>query len=303
MNLVIIAAVAVVVSSLAVYIDRRLQARKGDTPAIEETPKPKVSETEEAPPKKNRWEAVTNWRNRLTMTNGRKELGGQFQAWVTSHVGDEQLRDWIAGLSPEASKALMEELSDFCNNLGFELRWLFDDTLQQDPEIDREAQSVVIAYCTACWHAAKSHDDFELFKMVQQVTEQPFVRKHQALSRRLFAELVKRDVAPPIPAELFVADEKERQEHMARAITQAVKNDRKTFKLLLKEAMAADSHQGEPAGHTSTTSAVESEPAQSENILTRITRKKVKPEAPPASSSTSDILNGPSQPAPEASAS
>ncbi|NJP04565.1 MAG: hypothetical protein HC837_02490 [Chloroflexaceae bacterium] len=311
MNLIIIAVVAVLASTLAIFIDRRNQGKKKELPvtaeeqATTETTDATVEETEASSGKSGPLGRISSWSQRVTK-GSKTLLAEQFQSWAGTNIDDVQLKNWLTELSPKANKALTEQLNDFCANLGFELSWLLDDTLEKDPEIEREARQVVIAYCTACWHAAQSYNDFELFKTMQEIEKQAFTREHKSLSRRLFTELVKRDMAASVPAELFVASEKERQEHMANAIRQAAETDREAFKAVLKEVMLTEgevettdpiSTNGQSPAATESTSEAESK----KTILPRMGRKKPKadessePESPaPTTPDTTQFAPDPS---------
>jgi hypothetical protein len=223
---VTLAVAAVIGATIAIFVDRGIQARK----------KAAQAETvQEQSQKGHLLQPVFNLRNRLIGKN--HEQAKKFQAWVDAHIDDIELKAWLTGLSPQAASALSEQLADFCVNLGFELNWLLDDNLSQDPEIEQEALAVVTAYCRACWHAAQSYTDFELFKLLQDMKQAPFARKHRDLGRNLFGELVKREMAASVPPELFLASEKERQEHMTRAIQQAAEANRDRFKAVLKDVL------------------------------------------------------------------
>lgn len=239
---VTIAIAAVIGATIAIFVDRNMQAKKklektvGTPESNEEAAQTEAGKDQSQPGRLQNY--VSSVRNRLP--GGKKyETAKQFQAFADATFEDTQLKAWLTGLSPEAANALVEQLADFCYNLGFELQWLLDDTMNHDPEIKQEAITVVTAYCRACWNAAQSYSDFELFKLLKEIEQAPFARKHQDLGRRLFAELVRRDMAASVPTELFLASEKERQEHMARAIQQAAESNRDAFKTVLKDVMAA----------------------------------------------------------------
>lgn len=249
MNLVIVAVVAIIASTIAVFVDRQLQLsktrRKDDTREQDSVAEQTDAEAgDEEPIQQDFWSRFTNWRQRVT--NSKQQRAEQFQAWAGVNVADPAIAHWIGDLSPEAIKALTTQLDDFCASLGFELDWLLDDTLAQDPEVATATTAVVQSYCTACWHAAQNYASFERFKVLQKLLQQPQTREYQDLNRRLFAELVKRDMTPGVPADLFVAAEKERQEHMASVIRANATENRAAFKQVLQAVMEPDS---QPAPH------------------------------------------------------
>lgn len=241
MDIVTATVAGAVVAGAAIFADRKVQERNKMVKIAETQEAIKVSATGEAVQEQGQAgplsKYATNVRNRLT--RNRQEMAKKFQTWADANIEDDLLRTWLTHLSPEAASALTEQLADFCVNLGFELPWLLDSSLDRDPEIKRGATAVVTSYCQACWNAAQSYVNYELFKLLQEIEQEPFVRKHQDLGRRLFAELVKREMADAVPPELFMASEKERQAHMTHAIQQAAGSNRDMFKAVLKDVLAA----------------------------------------------------------------
>lgn len=249
MTTVWFAIAAVIVATLAIFADRTIQARKKQDAAEPEPEQDSKSKTDRATT------YVKAIRNRLT--GNKQEKAHTFQTWAEANIEDAQLKAWLTGLSTDAASALADQLDDFCASLGFELRWLLDGTMSRDPDIQQEAIAVVADYCRACWHAAQGYNDFETFKVLQDMEQAPFTRKRRDLARRLFGELVKREMASSVPPDLFLASEKEREEHMAKAIQYAAEEYRDRFKTVLKEVVAA-----EEAGTTDTNGA--SQPASTE---------------------------------------
>lgn len=243
MTLVYLAFAAVIGAIIAVFVDRGIQARKAKKKAEESEVVATIEQVEAQTPQQPAqfMQVVSNVRNRLT--GNKQEKAKKFQVWVESSIEDAELKTWLLGLSPEAAAALAEQLAEFCYNLGFELPWLLDGKMAHDPEIQQEAIAVVTAYCRACWNAARNYSDFELFKLLQEIEQSPFTRKHRDLSRRLFGELVNREMAASVPAELFLASEKEREEHMTQAIRQAAETDRTGFKAILRDVLATQAQE------------------------------------------------------------
>jgi len=135
---------------------------------------------------------------------------------------------------------------------------------------------MVISYCTACWQAAQGYTDFELFKVIDEVEQNPFSRKTRTISSKLFANLVKEELAPSVPAELFVSDEKERQAHMTQAIQQVAANNRDAFKRVLRDVL---DEEVDVAKHASAIQeSPVSEPAEEEKKKRHMFGKKAKAE-------------------------
>jgi hypothetical protein len=234
MTTVALAIAAVIGATIALVVDRRMQAQRDSARNDEDQ-----TETVQEHGQPGR---LTKYMKNIgdKLTGSKQETARKFQTWADGNIEDSDLKAWLTGLSPEAASALSAQLADFCVNLGFELDWLLEGNMNQDPEIKQEALAVVTAYCRACWNAAQSYTDFELFRLLQEIEQEPFARKRRDLGRRLFGELVKREMAASIPPELLLASEKERQEHMARAIQQATEADRGKFKIVLKDVLEAE---------------------------------------------------------------
>lgn len=108
---------------------------------------------------------------RAWLRGGAKTLSGErsralaqsFRAWADVHFDDPPLHAWIAALSDEGLLALSLEVSRFCSSLGFELAWLVEGELADEPELEARARAIVVLYCQACYHALEAHDGFARF--------------------------------------------------------------------------------------------------------------------------------------------
>jgi hypothetical protein len=161
----------------------------------------------------------TTERRRFWFSSGNSaEFAQQFQTWAGSNLQDEELRNWVNSLSKEQVRALTEQLAGFCRSLGFELNWLTEQRLNGTPGLERSAREIVERYCAACWQATVVQGDLQQFKKLLDLVEQPFSREHKAITLKLYAELVRREVVPTMAPELAVAPEQERQEHIARSL-------------------------------------------------------------------------------------
>ncbi len=300
MMTVSLAIAAVIGATIAIFVDRNIQARK--KAAQIEAVETETATAQAEPQSGNLFQYVTSIRNRLT--GNKAEVAKKFQNWAETNIEDAQLKAWLMGLSPEAAGALVEQLADFCFNLGFELEWLLEDTMSRDPEIKQEAVAVVTSYCRACWSAAQSYTDFELFKLLQEVEQAPFTRKHRDLSRRLFGELVNREMAASVPAELFLASEKEREEHMTKAIQQAAETNRDGFKTVLKDVLAAQAQEAPASTNGASQSASsEEKPAEEPEKPRRFSGFGGKGKGASAAASSTEAETQPGSPAVEPSAS
>jgi hypothetical protein len=247
MSLIIFAAAAVVVATAAIFVDRKLMENRKQKDALpEETSTPETTDTPEGATEPTGKGPGIFSRLPNPFASNKQEHAEHFQQWVSNNVEHDQMKQWLLSLSPEAIRALTAQLNEFCNDLNCDLSWLVENRLQNDPEIEQMVRNMVVSYCTACWQAAQGYTDFELFKVIDEVEQHPFSRKNRSISSKLFANLVKEELAPSVPAELFMSDEKERQEHMAQAIQQTATNNREAFKRVLRDVLAEE---GDVAKH------------------------------------------------------
>ena len=83
----------------------------------------------------------------------------------------------------------------------------------------------------------QSQTDFKVFTTYQSMINKPSTKANQALSQKLFTELVKQDMAPAISPELFVASEKEKQAQVMESIQKAADADQAKFNAVFKQVL------------------------------------------------------------------
>jgi hypothetical protein len=284
MTLIIFAAGAVVVATLAIFADRHLLKNKQQAieEPVEQTEPKKVEQTE--PETKEKTPLLPDWKKYLP--GNKKDVVVPFQKWVSDNVELEPLKQWLVSLSPDAIQALSLQLSGFCSELNCELSWVTEKRMEQDPEIEHMVRDMVISYCTACWCASQGYADFELFKVIDDLEKNPFTKKNRLISSKVFTNLVKEGLAPSVPADLFMSNEKERQAHMAQAIQQAATSDRDSFKRVLRDvlndetivATANVAQSSSSSENVSQQDATESEAVESAKKKRRMFGRKVKTE-------------------------
>jgi len=156
------------------------------------------------------------------------------RAWAAESLNQNKgLQNWITTLSDNGAQALTQQLIDFCHNLNVELMWLLDKGLEKDPELKQTIGEIAVGYATACWKAAQAQEDLKTYQSYLSLLENPTSKENRVLSQSVFTELVKRGLTPAVKAELFLATDKERQEHVLEAIKKAAEKDRKAFNQVL----------------------------------------------------------------------
>lgn len=204
---------------------------------------PSKEEATAAPAKQPEADAKANTgfrglRSRI-LPGKKQELAKQFQEWSTEALVEQKaLKEWLAAFSAEEAQSFTNQLASFCADLNLDLAWLVQKKLDKDPQIEQVAKQVVIDYCQACYQAAQAQEDFKAFDTFQAMVQNP--KGHRALSQKLFTQLVNQKLAKPVTADLFLAPEDKRQEHMTEAISQAADKDRQKFITILKEVLAEE---------------------------------------------------------------
>jgi len=167
-------------------------------------------------------------------------LPEKLRVWSnTALTEDPTLKSWLNSLPDEALAGFTQHLGEFCNQLGFELAWLFDDQLDQQPELSHKLATVISDYSRACHTAVLVQPDIAIFKAYQAFTTSPYEKVNQELGKKIFTQLVERNLTPTIPANLFMATEHERQIYMVQAIRQAAEQEPVAFAQVLRNAIAA----------------------------------------------------------------
>lgn len=229
----LIVAVLVLISVVGVQSFRGRKA--------EETPQ--VIEAEVIPEKEPTMVAkASDWMGNQVSGIGNKlgwkkneELPSQFRNWVAnSKEVDKGLKTWISDMPDDGLQGLTEQLAEFCNNLNIELDWLVSEGIEKDPDLKKVISEIVLSYCNACWKAAESQDELEVFKTYLSLIENPTNKANVILSKDIFTELVKQGLTETAPPELFLASDKERQTHMVEAIQKTADENRKAFNQVIR---------------------------------------------------------------------
>jgi len=165
-------------------------------------------------------------------------LPQQFLAWIDKvDTVEKPVQDWLHALSEPGLQAFTEHLAAFCSDMGFELAWLVEQQFDQNPELARAAEKIVLPYCRACQQAATAQEDIEAHKMLQAFEQHPSSRKNQEFGQKLFAKLVQEGLATANLSDYLAATSKKRQQQTLQAIQEAVKKDSVAFNRALKEVI------------------------------------------------------------------
>jgi len=253
---------------------------------------------------------TAGWRTRFggwsekKSTSWRPKLGGwrrkrakkepqQFKEWVVeaSLAENKQLYQslpdtaqafatWLAGLSLEETAAFDQDLSAFCSGLNFELAWLLNQELDDDPGLKQAVDEAVVLYALAHHKATQVQGNIEVFRTFMAWQEDPTKGEHKELTQALFDKLVEKGLAPAPSPKLFMASEQKRQEHIVQAIRKAAEADRQAFSAILKEVMApADISPAKEPAPKADKQAVNATPKEAEAPADSPPAKEPAPEA------------------------
>jgi len=229
-----IAGISAGIAAVAVLVDRKFLR-----PTSEEEGKP-TTETSQSTQEAPKSEAQAGWfdgvKDRL-FGKPNYEVAQLFQTWASENIEDSGLREWIASLSLDQVKALTDELTVFCQSLGFELSWLLNKELDQNPELKGTVKETVVSYCMACWQAAQAQTDLDVFKIYQAIINNPSSRESRTHAPVLFTELVKREIVSPMPPDLVTGAKKDQHDYIVTTIREAGDKDTKTVYSVLEEIL------------------------------------------------------------------
>lgn len=246
MNFLTLTVVVLIIVFIAYVLKRRWQTRKPVASQAQQALAASLSEIPKhiAPEKINSRliPALTNrvrgWRGRIAKQK-EPSLAEKLHTWSNQALAENQMvKQWLDTLPEEVFADFAQALASFCNQMNFELTWLFDHTVDQQPALAQMLAEVVIDYARACRTAALAQPDISIFKTYQAFVQSPYEKAHQAFAQKLFTQLVERNLTPTIPPKLFMAAEHERQLYMVQAIQQAAEKRPTEFAQALRTVMA-----------------------------------------------------------------
>ena len=166
------------------------------------------------------------------------DLPQQFRAWVDKAGAIETpVKEWLHTLSEPGLQAFTEHLNTFCADMGFELTWLVEQQFDQNPDLVRAVEKIVLPYCRACQQAAAAQEDLEAHKRLQAFERHPSHRKQQAFGQKLFAKLIQEGLTTASTADYLSASAHQQQQQTWQAIQDAVQKDSAAFNRVLKEVI------------------------------------------------------------------
>lgn len=97
-----------------------------------------------------------------------------FSAWAEQAlVMDTVARHWLTSLPEEHLAVVADFAADFCHSMGFELHWLVDGRLADEPELAEALADVVARYLQACRLTFAVRDDVMAFSAEMEAQRPP----------------------------------------------------------------------------------------------------------------------------------
>lgn len=161
----------------------------------------------------------------------------QLQEWFANveppQVPIEELKSWLATRHLQEAQRLTKDIARFTDDVNFDLSWVTEEHLERNPQLKEALSEAVIFYCIANFKASQVGLQIRAFVTFKQWQKNPSSPELREFSRLLFARLIDKGLVSPVPPELFLASEKERQKYAEAAINQSAETAQDSFNSIL----------------------------------------------------------------------
>lgn len=218
--------------------------------ARQQTPNAQITETQGTEATVS--SRLTSYTNTLRMqiaTAQAKLLGAKpapvatpFRLWVAAAVGTEPaLHHWLMSLSDEQLNALAIHIERFTREMGFELSWLLNQEVTQQPALARDLTTVVLGYCTACHHAVALQEELEVYKALRSYQENPHSVQNREFGQALFGKLLEQGLISIKIADHLALPEPQRHQQIVELINQVAAEKQTALQRVVK-ALITQNH-------------------------------------------------------------
>ena len=160
------------------------------------------------------------------------------KAWGEQHLTDEEVRQWLASLSPPETKQLLRQFSQFCKQENISLNMLFHDQFDNNDALREHVTDVASSYLHAAWRRADVREDVEAHLFFANYQKSPKRKKYRDFSRNLYLSLIQAElVEAPSLSDSIMLTERKQQKAAREAIMQVAQVNRPAFNTVLKEAL------------------------------------------------------------------
>lgn len=165
-----------------------------------------------------------------------------FRLWLAAALGTEPaLHHWLMSLSDEQLNALAMHIERFTREMGFELNWLLNQEVTQQPTLARALTTVVLDYCRACHHAVTLQEELEVYKALRAYQENPNSVQNREFGQALFGRLLEQGVISIKVADHLALPEPQRRQQITEMISQVAAEKQATLQRIVQE-MITQSH-------------------------------------------------------------
>jgi hypothetical protein len=196
-----------------------------------------------------------------------RELATQFKRWVLESTlaqrsslpaATENFAAWLSRLSDKELEQFTEGVARYCASVNFDLGWLNDAQVSREPELKQAVEDAVLLHSLGAWRANSVQQDVRIFMAYRDWRASPNRRKE--FGQQLHQVLIERGLVT-VPAELYLAPEKERLTHATAAICKAADENPAAFHLALRQLAGAPAPVPAPAPAVETPTSTPAAPA------------------------------------------
>jgi hypothetical protein len=160
----------------------------------------------------------------------------ELQSWLENHSEDGALRYWFAKLSKREAQPILEDLSAFSQRSDFDLGLLLVDGYTDHDDLQKTLQEAVLNFLTARAAVQRVNGDLTLYTTYQHIIAGA---GDAHTVKRLYAELVHRELAPPADPRILAASDDERAAYQLAMIREAAQKDWSAFMRVLHEIVGS----------------------------------------------------------------
>lgn len=151
-----------------------------------------------------------------------QNLPENFLRWADEQLGDEpELRQWLHSVPEVGIQLLTQRLADFCTDIGFELTWVLNGSLQIDKTLHATLRRVIVNYCRSCYYAVTAFPDLRSIQPYLDFQAAPTDKASRPFGMQLYAELAAAKLIQPASPNALLAEDPERWDYVVQAIAGA----------------------------------------------------------------------------------
>jgi hypothetical protein len=212
-----------------------------------DAPVPTKSASKKKPAKVS--QVYQGWGGGFRFRSDTRELAKQIKQWVadaaspkrvalsaTLPAQTENFAGWLNGLTDKELEQFAAKVARYCAAVNFEIGWLNNAQVSREPELKQAVEDAVLMSALGAWRADSVQQDVTVFLTYHAWRAKP--NQHKEFGQELHQVLTERGLVT-IPAELYLAPEKERLTQARTAICQVADKNPAAFNLVLRQLAGA----------------------------------------------------------------